>query len=139
MLTTIIVTVEAQKCKPSGKLKGTKPPKHGCNTGDDSDCCKPGKFYTTYTCSPVVEKHTKAILTINSFEKGKDGGGPSECDGKYHKDSTPVVALSTRWFNKKGRCHRFIKIHGNGKSTRAMVVDECDSTMGCDKEHDQHC
>jgi hypothetical protein len=28
-----------------------------------------------------------------------------------------------------------ITIHGNGKTTRAMVVDECDSVNGCDAEH----
>ncbi|CAK9164961.1 unnamed protein product, partial [Ilex paraguariensis] len=28
-----------------------------------------------------------------------------------------------------------ITIHGNGKSVKAMVVDECDSTMGCDVDH----
>ena len=27
--------------------------------------------------------NTKAILTLNSFEKGGDGGGPSECDNQY--------------------------------------------------------
>ncbi|KAJ6679656.1 RIPENING-RELATED PROTEIN 2-RELATED [Salix purpurea] len=34
------------------------------------------------------------------------------------------------------RCLNFIHIHGNGKSVKAMVVDECDSTMGCDSDHD---
>lgn len=37
--------------------------------------------------------------------------------------------------NKK-RCLNFITIYGNGKSVKAMVVDECDSTMGCDADHD---
>ncbi|KAJ0483867.1 putative kiwellin [Helianthus annuus] len=40
----------------------------------------------------------KSTMTINSFEKGRDGGGPSECDGKFHSDNTPIVALSTRWY-----------------------------------------
>ncbi|KAA8520618.1 hypothetical protein F0562_014874 [Nyssa sinensis] len=44
-----------------------------------------------------------SVLTINSFEEGGDGGGPSECDNKYHSDDTPVVSLSTGWFNKKKR------------------------------------
>ncbi|CAI9264905.1 unnamed protein product [Lactuca saligna] len=48
-------------------------------------------FYTTYTCSPPVTGDTKATLTINSFQKGGDGGGPSECDNQYHSDDTPVV------------------------------------------------
>ena len=80
--------------------------------------------------------HTKAKLTINSFEKGGDGGGPSECDNKYHSDDTPVVALSTGWFANKHRCSNFITIYGNGRSVKAKVVDECDSTKGCDADHD---
>ncbi|KAK9273893.1 hypothetical protein L1049_018705 [Liquidambar formosana] len=54
---------------------------------------------------------------------------------RYHSDNTPVVALSTGWFNKKGRCLNNITISANGRSVMAMVVDECDSTMGYDKEH----
>ncbi|EEF51180.1 kiwellin-1 [Ricinus communis] len=134
LVASATVMAEAQKCKPSGRVKGKKPPNE-CNHNNDSDCCEEGKFYTTYTCSPPVTKSTKATLTINSFQKGGEGGGPSECDQKYHDDDTPVVALSTGWFNHKKRCHNYITIHGNGKSTKAMVVDECDSTMGCDNEH----
>nr|XP_017234178.1 PREDICTED: uncharacterized protein LOC108208188 [Daucus carota subsp. sativus] len=139
LLLLSVVTLQvadAQTCKPSGKIKGKKPPPGLCKIGYGSDCCVQGKLYTTYTCSPPVSSHTKATLTINSFEKGGDGGGPSECDGKYHSDNTPVVALSTGWFNHQKRCMNFINVHGNGKSVRAMVVDECDSTRGCDNDHD---
>ncbi|GKB13186.1 putative ripening-related protein 5 [Tanacetum coccineum] len=108
----------------------------GCNRENDSDCCVQGKFYTTYTCSPPVTSGTKATLTINSFQKGGDGGGPSECDNQYHSDDTPVVALSTGWYKGGDRCHKYITINGNGRSVKAMVVDECDSTMGCDSDHD---
>ncbi|KAJ6872800.1 ripening-related protein 1 [Populus alba x Populus x berolinensis] len=73
---------------------------------------------------------------MNSFEAGGDGGGPSECDKQYHSDDTPVVALSTGWFDHKSRCHNNITITANGRSVAAMVVDECDSTMGCDEVHD---
>ncbi|KAH1073682.1 hypothetical protein J1N35_026010 [Gossypium stocksii] len=31
---------------------------------------------------------------------------------------------------------KYINIHGNGKVIKAKVVNECDSTMGCDDEHD---
>ncbi|KAA8520615.1 hypothetical protein F0562_014871 [Nyssa sinensis] len=136
LLVSIFSIAEAQSCKPSGKLKGKKPPPRACNTENNSDCCEAGKFYDVYKCSPKVTGHTKAVLTINSFENGGDGGGPSECDNKYHSDDTPVVALSTGWFNNKKRCLNFITIHGNGKSVKAKVVDECDSTMGCDAAHD---
>ncbi|KAL3743055.1 hypothetical protein ACJRO7_018368 [Eucalyptus globulus] len=124
---------EAQVCRPSGKLRGTQ---GKCTSDYGADCCKSGEFYTTYKCSPPVTERTKATLTINSFDKGGDGGGPSECDNHYHSDDTPIVALSTGWYNNGKRCFKEITIHGNGRSVKAKVVDECDSTMGCDKEHD---
>lgn len=130
------VSVEAQTCKPSGKIRGRKPPAGQCVEDNDSVCCVPGKLYTTYRCSPAVTNRTKATLTLNSFEKGGDGGAPSECDNQYHSNDKPVVALSTGWYNKGGRCLNYINIYSSGKSVRAMVVDECDSSMGCDKDHD---
>lgn len=51
-----------------------------------------------------MSSHTKAYLTLNSFEAGRDGGVPSEGDSWHHSDGT-------------------------------SVVDECDSTTGCDKDH----
>ena len=135
LLVTKWSSVEAQTCQPSGKIRGRKAPPGQCNKENDSDCCVQGKLYTIYKCSPQVSGHTKAKLTINSFEKGGDGGGPSECDNQYHSDDTPVVALSTGWFSNKQRCLNYITIYGNGRSVRAMVVDECDSTIGCDDEH----
>ncbi|KAK8718335.1 hypothetical protein V6N13_045572 [Hibiscus sabdariffa] len=132
----IFASVDAQTCRPSGTIRGKNPPPGQCNTENDSDCCKVGKLYTTYKCSPPVSSHTKATLTLNSFQAGGDGGGPSECDNQYHSDDDPVVALSTGWFNNKKRCLKYINIYGNGRSVRAKVVDECDSTMGCDSDHD---
>ncbi|KAL2517098.1 putative rlpA-like protein [Abeliophyllum distichum] len=128
----------AQKCKPSGKIRGKKPPKNQCNTHNDSECCVQGKLYDTYNCSPPLRKgRTKAVLTLNSFENGGDGGGASECDGKFHSDKSKVVALSTGWLKNNGkRCNKSIVIHANGRSVKAKVVDECDSTKGCDSEHD---
>ncbi|THG16519.1 hypothetical protein TEA_010562 [Camellia sinensis var. sinensis] len=110
------IDLTPQKCKPSGKIKGKKPTKDKCNTDDGAECCKEGKFYTTYKCSPSVSGRTKTTLTINNFEKGRDGGAPSECDGEYHSNNMPVVALSTGWFNKLKRCHKSITIHANGRS-----------------------
>ena len=75
------------------------------------------------------------MLTLNSFAEGGDGGGPSQCDEQYHSDDTPVVALSTGWFANEARCGKEIVINGNGQTTRAQVVDQCDSTVGCDEEH----
>ncbi|KAH8488650.1 hypothetical protein POPTR_014G082700v4 [Populus trichocarpa] len=135
-LVTFCLTIQAQTCKPSGSIEGRKPPPNQCNQENDSDCCADGKFYPIFKCSPRVTSSTKATLTLNSFQKGGDGGAPSECDNQYHSDDTPVVALSTGWYNNGNRCLNSINIHGNGKSVKAMVVDECDSTMGCDSDHD---
>ncbi|GAA0187101.1 hypothetical protein LIER_34389 [Lithospermum erythrorhizon] len=77
-----------------------------------------------------------AVLTLNGFSKGEDGGGPSQCDGKFHSDYEPVVALSTGWYSGRSRCKKHVTMSANGRSAKAMVVDECDSTMGCDEDHD---
>nr|GMD69467.1 kiwellin-like [Ipomoea batatas] len=99
-------------CKPAGSMT--------CN----------GETKPTYRCSPPVKSSTPAILTLNDFNEGGDGGAPSECDGKYHDNNERVVALSTGW------CGKMIRITAsNGRSTTAKVVDECDSMHGCDKEH----
>ena len=135
-LVAFCLTIQAQTCKPGGSIEGRKPPPNQCNQENASDCCADGKFYPIFKCSPGVTSSTKATLTLNSFQKGGDGGAPSECDSQYHSDDTPVVALSTGWYNNGNRCLHSINIHGNGKSVKAMVVDECDSTMGCDSDHD---
>ncbi|KAJ0792624.1 putative RlpA-like domain superfamily, kiwellin [Helianthus annuus] len=126
--------IEAQTCQPSAGITG-KEPSQQCNTENNSECCVEGQFYTTYECSPPVSSTTEATLTLNSFQEGGDGGSESACDGSFHSDDTAVVALSTGWFNGGSRCGNFISINGNGRSVQAMVVDECDSNMGCDEEH----
>ncbi|KAJ0717489.1 putative RlpA-like domain superfamily, kiwellin [Helianthus annuus] len=83
------------------------------------------------SCTNSQSTNTNAIMTINSFEKGGSGGGPSECDGQYHSDDTLIVALSTRWYNGGQRCFKNININYSGRTVQAMVVDECDSTRGC--------
>ncbi|KAK4478909.1 hypothetical protein RD792_014418 [Penstemon davidsonii] len=139
ILTIFSSTTTSEKCNPSGKIRGKKPPKDKCNKQNDSECCKAGKLYDKYDCSPQVSRRTKAVLTLNSFQKGGDGGGASECDGKFHSDKTKVVALSTGWLRLNDhlkRCNKTVTIVGNGRRVKARVVDECDSTMGCDEEHD---
>lgn len=64
LLVTKWSSVEAQACKPSGKIRGIKAPPRQCNAENDSDCCVEVKLYTTYKCSPQVSNHTKAKLTI---------------------------------------------------------------------------
>ncbi|URD91376.1 myosin-2 heavy chain, non muscle, partial [Musa troglodytarum] len=120
-------------CHPSGHLPGR--PGH-CDPGYSSDCCEAGKSYPQYRCSPPITGHTRAKMTVNCFEENCDGGGPSECDDSYHSDKEMVVALSTGWYAGGSRCHGMIRIHANGQSVLAKVVDECDSVNGCDEEHD---
>ncbi|KAK8647827.1 hypothetical protein V6N13_121554 [Hibiscus sabdariffa] len=131
-------SIQSQTCKPSGKIRAPKPRSGHCTIEDDPDCCKEGKLYTTYLCSPPVSNHTEATLTLDSFEAGGDGSATSKCDNRYHSDDKPIVALSTGWFGRKKRCFEYIDIHGNEKVVKAKVVDECDSTMGCDAEHDYY-
>ena len=57
-------------CRPSGYLPGRS---GNCEKSNDPDCCEDGKMYPQYRCSPPVTASTKAVLTLNSFEKGKDG------------------------------------------------------------------
>ncbi|CAF2708446.1 unnamed protein product [Rotaria sp. Silwood2] len=117
-------------CSPSGQLTGTST---SCNTENESTCCQSGVDYPQYTCSP--SSAGSALLTLNSFQEGGDGGGGGACDGSFYPDSEPVVALSTGWYNGGSRCGRIITIKGNGRSTTATVVDECDSVHGCDADH----
>ncbi|XXG63926.1 hypothetical protein AAC387_Pa05g2008 [Persea americana] len=121
------------KCSPSGYLRGKS---GNCNNQNYSDCCVDGKMYPQYDCSPPITGNTGATMTINSFAKGGDGGGPSECDNQYHSDDELVVALSTGWYNGGSRCLNNIRINANGRSVLAKVVDECDSVHGCDSDHD---
>ncbi|KAM3280434.1 hypothetical protein ACQJBY_047306 [Aegilops geniculata] len=83
------------------------------------------------TLCAVAQHH--GVMTLNGFEKGQDGGGPSECDGKYHSNKEMIVALSTRWYGGGRRCLKMIRITSeqNGRTAQAKVVDECDSSNGC--------
>ena len=104
------------KCRPSGSLEG---PSTGHICGE---CCKPGHVYPKYQCSPPVTRNTRAVMTLNNFEEGGDGGGPSECDNKYHLNTEHVVALSTGWYAKGKRCGKNIRISAKGRSVLAKVA-----------------
>jgi hypothetical protein len=125
----------AGTCRASGVLHG----KAGkCNPLHGSECCVAGRKYQQFRCSPPVSASTPATLTLNSFEKGKDGGGPSECDNRFHSDKEKVVALSSGWLRLDGtrRCGKMVRVTAaNGRSVLAKVVDECDSVNGCDAQH----
>ncbi|PAN46734.1 hypothetical protein PAHAL_9G211300 [Panicum hallii] len=83
--------------------------------------------------SPNKGGGTRAVMTVNGFEKGQEGGGPAACDGHYHSNGDLIAALSTGWFAGGRRCHKPIRITSahNGRSVVARVVDECDSRHGC--------
>ncbi|XP_010229674.1 putative ripening-related protein 5 [Brachypodium distachyon] len=138
-LATLLSTshIASSDCQPSGILPG----KSGdCDKSNSPDCCEDGKQYTQFLCSPPAvsaPSANAAVLTLNSFREGKDGGSPSECDNAFHADSELVVALSTGWFAGMARCGRSVRITvvPGGGSVSAKVVDECDSVHGCDAEH----
>lgn len=122
------LNTEAATFRADGRLLRAKkhPPRHHHHKG-----CEPGKLHASHECSPQESHRNKATLTLNSFEKDGDGGGASSCDEKFHKDSTLIVALSTRFFDHRKRCLKQITIFGNGRRVNAKVVDECDSSRGC--------
>ncbi|XP_030448062.1 kiwellin-like [Syzygium oleosum] len=107
----------------------------GCRPSGTMHCH--GQSYPKYGCSPLVTSSTRATLTNNDFSRG-GGSGVSECDGRFHKNSELIVALSTGWYAGGSRCGDRIKITSTktGRSVMAKVVDECDSMNGCDGEHD---
>lgn len=125
----------ANTCNPTGHIDGVTPSQ--CDTGHMSDCCKTGETYGKYYCSPpITAPATKATLTLNGFGQGQDGGGAPACTpNRWYSASEAVVAMSTGWFENYKRCGTTIRIHGNGRSTVATVVDECDSRAGCDAAH----
>ncbi|XP_048136944.1 kiwellin-like [Rhodamnia argentea] len=114
----------------------TSPSGGGCQSSGTMHCH--GKSFPKYRCSPPVTSSTRATLTNNDFSEGGDGGGPSECDDSYHKNSELIVALSTGWYASGSRCGDTIRITSTktGRTVMAKVVDECDSLNGCDDEHD---
>ncbi|KAL7226065.1 hypothetical protein ACSBR1_021240 [Camellia fascicularis] len=73
-----------------------------------------------------------AKLTYKDFTKGR----PSKCDGKFHSNKDIIVAVSTGWYNGGSRCEKKIRIvTKNGKRVVAKVLDECNSSRGCDKDN----
>ncbi|KAM0949434.1 putative RlpA-like domain superfamily, kiwellin [Dioscorea sansibarensis] len=127
------INLGMQECNPSGYLEGKS---GNCNKDLNAECCKSGEQYAQFKCSPPVTDNTQAIMTVNSFAEGGDGGGASACDGQFHSDKEMVVALSSGWFDNGSRCNKKIRINAKDNSVLAEVVDECDSVNGCDGEHD---
>ncbi|XP_074273021.1 putative ripening-related protein 1 [Silene latifolia] len=121
------VKVEGQNCRSTGVFRGNSPPAEQCN----SNCCVQNQVYFTFQCSPDVTNQTAGILTLKTFQNRR-GMVPSKCYNKYYPDMAPVVALSTGWYNGGTRCGKVILISANGRSVKARVVGECDSTKGCD-------
>ncbi|XP_074273020.1 kiwellin-1-like [Silene latifolia] len=136
ILTVIIssVKVEGQYfCRSTGVFRGYSPPAGQCS----SNCCVQTTVYFTFGCSPMVTNQTAGVLTLKAFQNYR-GRVRSKCDSKYYPDMVPVVALSTGWYNGGTRCGKAILISANGKSVKAWVIDECDSTKGCDASEGYH-
>ncbi|KAF8672322.1 hypothetical protein HU200_049522 [Digitaria exilis] len=84
--------------------------------------------------SSAVSAHTPTVMTVNGFQRGESGGDKSACDGHFHSNDERIVALSSGWLRLDGtrRCNRMIRITRGGRSVVAKVVDEGDSSRGCD-------
>ncbi|KAL4311223.1 hypothetical protein GQ457_01G055450 [Hibiscus cannabinus] len=131
-----ILEVHTCPCHSSARIIGPASPPGKCNAVDRSACCVGRQVYDVYDCSPPVSRHTKAKLTLQSYDHGGIGSQVAKCYGKYPNDDELVAALSTGWYDNGSRCLKFINIRGNGRCVRAMVVDECVSSGGCDDSHD---
>ncbi|KAI8522709.1 hypothetical protein RHMOL_Rhmol13G0017800 [Rhododendron molle] len=59
-------------------------------------------FIYQYAKEQELVRGTEGCHLVN-FQKG-GGSGQSECDNKCHSDSTPIVALTTGWYNGGSRC-----------------------------------
>lgn len=123
------VQVEGQNCRTTGYFRATSPPPGQCT----SNCCVQNTVYFTFQCSPSVTSQTQGVLTLRSFQNSQ-----SKCDTASQSDDSLVVALSTGWYNGGTRCRKAITISGNGRTVKAKVVDECDSTKGCDAGEGYH-
>ncbi|KAF8695910.1 hypothetical protein HU200_036786 [Digitaria exilis] len=94
--------------------------------------CTAARHHAAESVSSDSERGTPAVMTVNGFEEGEDGGGPAECDEQYHSDRDMLAALSTPWYAGGRRCNKLIRITSTrtGRSVEARVVDECDSRHG---------
>ncbi|KAH8947115.1 hypothetical protein BDL97_11G023200 [Sphagnum fallax] len=137
-------------CKPFGYLRlgpDAIPSSVDCQDSNLTKCCcKSGHFYPQFACSPPVSNFTKGILTLGTFKPLSNNrsrcGAPApddhsvlygDGDGDEGKKKK-LVSLSTGWFEKGSRCFKQVEIKGNGKTTVALVVDECDTQNGCNEE-----
>lgn len=136
LLLAIFSSNEAQPCKPSGKIRGKKSP-----TGH----CKYREWCWLLQTRPdlhYLQMFTKTFQTYKGCHVHRQfperwwwwRGHQNVITSTT--DDSPVVALSSRWFNHRSRCLSNITIYCNGSSVDAMAVGECDSTTGCDAKHD---
>uniref|UniRef100_A0A803KQ50 Uncharacterized protein n=2 Tax=Chenopodium quinoa TaxID=63459 RepID=A0A803KQ50_CHEQI len=130
LLVSFSVQVEGQYCRSTGHFRALSPPPGQCTY----KCCVENNVYFTFECSPLVTPQTEGILALKSFQNSQ-----SKCNNtNNHSDRSLVVALSTGWYNGGARCGNRIVIRGNRQIVVAKVVDECDSTKGCNAEEGYH-
>ncbi|KAI8909546.1 hypothetical protein EDD86DRAFT_140647 [Gorgonomyces haynaldii] len=83
--------------------------------------------------TPAPSGVRKGRLTWNNFSnQGAGTSGAGACFAKFYPDNVPVVALATAAFAGGKNCGKQVTIYANGRSTKAMVVDMCDTERdGC--------
>ncbi|KAM3245214.1 hypothetical protein ACQJBY_056498 [Aegilops geniculata] len=82
------------------------------------------------SCTASEVGDLPAVMSVNGFENGEEGG-PASCDGQYHSDDLFLVSMASKWYGPGLRCGRMISIKRLiGTSVQAMVVDDCGDGCG---------
>ncbi|KAF2318858.1 hypothetical protein GH714_011190 [Hevea brasiliensis] len=103
------------------------------------------------------ERHSEGdIMVEQELVGGGGGGGEASCNGEMRILASPVARLEAKILLQEDATQRMTLIAAKmarmvlqqkkmlelyyhpwkWKSVKAKVVDECDSTMGCDADHD---
>ncbi|KAH0712964.1 hypothetical protein KY289_008923 [Solanum tuberosum] len=116
-----------------------------CKTWDDCDgqlICINGKCNDDPNVGTKICKSSPPSVPSPTPTNTCRPSGTINCNGVHpiYRCSPPVTSSTPAQltFNDFGRsrCGKMILIRANnGKTVTAKVVDECDSTMGCDAEH----
>ncbi|XP_048538217.1 putative ripening-related protein 6 [Triticum urartu] len=82
------------------------------------------------SCTASEVRDLPAVMSVNGFENGEEGG-PASCDGQYHNDDLFLVSMASKWYGTGLRCGKMISIKRLiGTSVQAMVVDDCGDGCG---------
>jgi hypothetical protein len=81
LVAILVILLEVSTCAMA-RHHGKPDP---CSSEDDSSLA--GTLHKSRRHCRPSRGGTPAIMTMNGFQKGESGGGPSACDGRYHSDN----------------------------------------------------